>query len=109
MVSIIFSAPMGLAILSLALFYLSNSYRQQLKIGWFECFFFFGNLFALATLNLIYGMLQTGSIPFSNTVLPIFQALLFVYLFAVIVVFFKLWRFTINYIFQAVKVMVKWR
>jgi hypothetical protein len=90
MVVMTLGAPVGIAILAAAFFFMAFKYREQERFGRFEIFFAMGNLFICAGLFLIYSALETAGDAFMNVVFPLFALMMWIYVFVLIVMFFKL-------------------
>jgi hypothetical protein len=67
-------------------------YREQFRFGRFEIMYSFGNLFLLSGLFLIYSGLDTAGIAFKDVILPLFTALLWIYVISCFVMLMKLLR-----------------
>ena len=104
------AVPAAFAVLSFGMFFLAFSYRSKSDIlrgkpeliGWFDAFYVYGNIFALACLNTVFGVLNTASVPFSSVVLPVFQLLIYCYLFVNIVIFLKFFKFLLTYSYSLI-------
>lgn len=90
-----FVIPLSLGIVSFTFFYLANNYRKPEKVGWFELFFTFANVFLLAGLFILSTLLQeeasfTG---IAAAVLGLFQGLLWIYILIIAFMFLKFLKY----------------
>lgn len=83
-------APIPIGIIAFTTLYIANKMRERAANGMFEFLFGLGNLFVLATLFVIFLSLQNIGSSSADTVFPIFQAMLWIYLLICLVLVFSL-------------------